>query len=210
MRVRVSRICTLFKLYTMFCPIIKTPSQTVSQVCFHLLGRGTLPPDDVIARYGKPFLEHCVRTMENDGEWSTDITQDEVEALQKSHRLFDFKGETPTAEQVNQWARGRGMGHDAINRWICCEQRCKRLGVPYSCPTCEGHGSLFTGPAYLTLVLWVLHPRKGCSRGVEVNHIQQDELPTVYAYLQAAAKRNAKRFSKLTRLKTAKEVAAYK
>ena len=64
-----------------------------------------------------------------------------------------------------------------------------------TCPTSEGHGNLFTGPAYLTLVLWVLHPRKGCSRGVEVNHIEQDELPAVYSYLRQAAERNATRFS---------------
>src|SRR5579859_3305397 len=28
-------------------------------------GRGQLPPEEVINRYGKPFLEHCVSTIDN-------------------------------------------------------------------------------------------------------------------------------------------------
>ena len=166
-----------------------------------VIGRGKLPPDEVINRYGKPFLEHCVRTIENGGEWSTDLTQDEVDALWEGHRLrFEFRDGKPTAEQVNNWARSRrGIGHDAINSWICTQRRCERLGVPYDCPTCEGHGHLFTGPAYLGLVLWVLHPRKGCSRGVEVKNIQADDLPAVYDFLSRAARRNADRFQAVTR-----------
>ncbi len=158
-------------------------------------GRGKLPPDDVIARYGKPFLEHCVTTIENGGGWHTNITQDECDALWEEKRLWDFKTK-PTAAEVNAWAKNK-MGHDAINSWICCKRRCERLGVPSECPQCEGHGDLFTGPAYLGLVLWVLHPRKGCSRGVEVKHIKESELPEVYAYLRHAAERNAERFAEL-------------
>lgn len=158
-------------------------------------GRGTLPPDEVINRYGKAFLEHCVSTIENGGEWYTNITQDEVEALREAGRLWDFKT-PPTADEVNQWARRPvGFAHDAINAWICQKRRCQRLGVPLHCLICEGHGHLFTGPAYLSLIVWVLHPRKGCSRGVEINHIREAELPEVYTYLRAAAERNAQRFS---------------
>ena len=47
------------------------------------------------------------------------------------------------------------------------------------------------------LVLWFLHPRKGCSRGVEIKRIEEAEIPEVVAYLQQAAKRNAERFSAL-------------
>jgi len=165
-----------------------------------ILGRGKLPPDEVITKYGQAFYDHCISTMENGGEWSTNITQDEADALWDSGRLkIEFKTR-PTAEQVNGWNKGtrlggRGFGHDSINAWICQRRRCERLGVPLTCLTCEGHGHLFTGPAYLTLVLWVLHPRKGCGRGVEVNHIEQDELPAVYSYLRQAAERNAERFS---------------
>jgi hypothetical protein len=44
-------------------------------------------------------------------------------------------------------------------------------------------------------MIWMLHPRKGCSRGVEVLEITESELPMVYAWLREAADRNAKRFT---------------
>lgn len=165
-----------------------------------VLGRGTLPPDEVINRYGKPFLEFCVRTIENGGAWHDDITEDEATELVKAGRGKLDK--LLTAEDFNDAERDRHRrrgfcGHDAINRWILIEQRCKRLGVPHSCPQCEGHGHTFTTPnAHVNLILWVLHPRKGCSRGVEVR-ITRANLPEVFAYLNEAAQRNAQRFSKI-------------
>lgn len=86
--------------------------------------------------------------------WCDQITQDEVDALAKGGRLHDFTSHfvpgkgwvandpptIPTAEQVNAWSRGRGFGHDAINRWICVETRAKRLGVYGKCPACKGSG----------------------------------------------------------------------
>ncbi|HEX5426572.1 MAG TPA: hypothetical protein VFW94_23695 [Candidatus Acidoferrales bacterium] len=159
------------------------------------VGRGTLPPEDVINRYGKPFLDHCVSTIENGGEWSTNITQDEVDALWDSERMRTEFRNQPTAEEVNRAAKSSTMLHDAINRYICCKRRCERLGVPYECPSCEGHGHLFTGPAFLGLTLWWLHPRKGCSRGIEVRNLRQREIPVVLNLLSRAAARNAQRFS---------------
>jgi hypothetical protein len=88
--------------------------------------------------------------------WCNNITQDEVDALIEAGRLMDFthqwtqeNGWKPiepkpiiTAEMVNDWSY-RGMGHDAINRWICVKQRAKRLGVYGLCPVCEGEGSIW-------------------------------------------------------------------
>lgn len=131
--------------------------------------------------------------------WGKHLTQDEVDALWDGHRLrCDFK-EKPTAEQVNEWARTvRVLGHDAINRHICLEARTKRLGIEKYCPDCKGEGYIYTSDvSTVSLTLWVLHPRKGCSRGVEVANIQQSELPAVFAYLRKAANRNANRFSKI-------------
>jgi hypothetical protein len=99
---------------------------------------------------------------------------------------------------VNAWARGRGLGHDSINQWIAVKRRCERLGVPSTCPTCEGHGHVFTEPAaHVSLTLWWLHPRKGCSRGLEVTRLQQDDMPAVFAFLRGAAQRNAERFGRI-------------
>lgn len=132
----------------------------------------------------------------NGGRWCDDITNDEARALWDASRLRDFK-ECPNGAQVNEWSK-TGFGHDAINMWICVRTRCKRLGIYGECKTCEGHGHTYTEPACrLALILWVLHPRKGASRGLEVRSVQQDEIPTVITYLQEAARRNAERFSKL-------------
>ena len=145
--------------------------------------------------------------------WCDSLTQDEVDALVEKNRLFDLtrrfvEGEgwkendpptRPTAEQVNERSASRkGIGHDAINRWICVETRAKRLGVWGNCEHCEGHGSVFTAPAAtLRLTLWLLHPRKGASRGVEIADVKQDELAVVFAFLRKAARRNAERFAKI-------------
>lgn len=147
--------------------------------------------------------------------WNDKITQDEVQALVDKGRLMDFThtwaaGEgwkrndpptVPTAEQVNAWQRGRGLGHDSINRMYLIEQRLKRLGIEHSCPTCHGEGYVHTEPdAHVSLTLWWLHPRKGCSRGIEVTRIQQSDLPAVAQFLRAAADRNAQRFGRINLL----------
>jgi len=139
--------------------------------------------------------------------WNDNITQDEVQALVNEGRLRDFThgkpaGYIPTAEEVNQ-ANRRGSrnllsGHDAINRHILIAARLKRLGVEKFCGCCKGTGHLFTAPeCHISLTLWMLHPRKGCSQGVEVSRIEQSELPEVFAWLKEAAQRNADRFAKV-------------
>ena len=109
--------------------------------------------------------------------------------------------EYPTADKVNELQGKRGIGfhgHDAINRWILIETRAKRLGVYGKCDQCGGEGHIFDEPdAKVGLQLWVLHPRKGAARGVFIEHITEADLPSVFKYLGDAAKRNAKRFSKI-------------
>lgn len=147
--------------------------------------------------------------------WCDKITQDEVQALVDAGRLMDFthtfergkgwvrRGDLyiPTAKEVNDWEKGRGMGHDAINRSICIEARCKRLGIEKLCKACSGNGYIYTAEkAHVSLVLWMIHPRKGCSKGIEIKNISQSELPEIFSYLKNAADRNADRFSKVVRM----------
>lgn len=140
------------------------------------------------------FYQH----MNNRGEsWCDKITQDELEALVEEGRIKSGA----SLEDVN-YQNGAGrrgfMRHDAINRSILTEARLKRLGLPKLCPNCDGGGYTYTEDrAKVSLTLWVLHPRKGCSRGVEIADIRQEELPQVFAYLRGAAMRNADRFSKI-------------
>jgi len=131
--------------------------------------------------------------------WCDNITQDEVDALWDHKRLrFDFN-EKPTARQVNTWSVKRpGMGHDAINRNICIEARCNRLGHVLYCDKCGGDGYVYTAKkAHVSLVMWFIHPRKGCSRGVEVKTILEKDIVSVFEYIKKAAARNADRFSKI-------------
>lgn len=146
--------------------------------------------------------------------WCDKITVDEVQALVDHNRLFDLthhvekgKGWVPNdpfpvideafTEKVNAWERGRGMGHDAINRGILVETRAKRLGVYGRCPECNGHGYSFVeDKGTLNLVLWVLHPRKGASRGWEILDLKKDDMPAVLKFLREAAERNFQRFQK--------------
>lgn len=148
-----------------------------------LHGRGNYPSAETLAKYGPAFKEFC-EEMRVLGSWGDRITDDEQKALKDAGR----SGDGP-------------MGHDAINRGILVKARCERLGVPTTCDTCDGHGTVFTAEAaHVNVVLWVLHPRKGCSRGIEVR-LAQDDVPAVFDYLTAAAKRNADRFSGLRKAK---------
>lgn len=171
----------------------------------HIHGYNAMPPDDVLQRYGQPFRDFCIRTVKRGGHWSDDITEDEAKSLVEHGRGRDMK----TAAEFNKanGPNGRGFdSHDAINRGILIEQRCKRLGIPRTCPRCDGYGYLYSGQAYVTLILWVLHPRKGCSRGWEVKRVDREDLEAIYTFLRMAAERNADRFSKIPTLEPKDEV----
>lgn len=128
--------------------------------------------------------------------WRSAITQDELDALVAHNRI---PAGTPLADVNAQNKPGaRAFGHDAINRSILVETRLARLGLPKYCPTCGGSGRVFTAPAaHVSRTLWWLHPRKGCSRGLEIENIEQPDLPAVFAFLREAATRNAERFAKI-------------
>lgn len=96
-----------------------------------------------------------------DRQWIHHLSQADVDALVADGRLSDFTstftpGEgwkpkeppyRPTAKEVNEWSITRGIGHDAINQWVCVKARCKREGVSPYCSCCEGHGELWPSKA---------------------------------------------------------------
>lgn len=171
------------------------------------ISKGSFPSEDVFRKYRadhpftSPFEAFCLEMKRDDGFWCDKITQDEVDALVKAGRL----GRKPVLVQEVNAANRMSCGpwgdlrHDSINRSILIEARCKRLGVPLLCEACEGSGHIYTAEAgHAGLVLWMLHPRKGCSRGVEIKKLQKGDLPKVVEFLCEAAKRNAERFAKVT------------
>lgn len=141
------------------------------------------------------FFERGVYFEENENQWYKFVNKEKVKIEAPEY---------PSAKDVNDWnsRRGRfakkpGLGHDAINRLICVEARAKYLGVYGNCEHCES-GYLYDEPeARVGLQLWVLHPRKGASRGVYIKNIEENEVEDVLKYLKEAASRNANRFSKL-------------
>lgn len=159
-----------------------------------LLGHNVYPSDELLSRYAPAFREFCER-MRTRGHWDDDITEDEAAALIAGGRAK--AGEMAESINAKNAPGVRGFdSHDAINRHVLIKARLKRLGIPKDCPECKGHGYVYTeSAAHVALVLWWLHPRKGCSRGIEVERIEQADLPAVKALLMEAADRNATRFS---------------
>jgi hypothetical protein len=158
-------------------------------------GHGSFPYEETLKKYGPEFRTFCEEMSRGDGFWCDKITQDELDALVEHKRITD-----QTLDEVNNAnaPHSRGMGHDEINRYILVETRCNRMGVPRTCDSCGGRGIVFTEPsAHVNLVLWLIHPRKGASRGVEIKNIHKHDLPDVYKFLRKARDRNAERFSKI-------------
>lgn len=110
---------------------------------------------------GTPAERPPWRILGDCRRWNNKLTQDEVDALAKSGRLFDFTHEWrdgpkgrrwyqkdppyhPTAAEVNHREDYGGplSGHDSINSWICLEVRAKRLGIWGKCDRCHGKGQL--------------------------------------------------------------------
>lgn len=93
-------------------------------------------------------------------QWCHHLDADDVAALVKAERLVDFTHDwtpdkgwqpkdppvVPTPRQVNLWSL-RGFGHDAINRGVCVEAKCERLGHPLYCSSCEGDGHIWFSAA---------------------------------------------------------------
>lgn len=152
---------------------------------------GSYPAEEVLSKYGTEFREFCkiVSTTQADGWGKHPLTEDEIQALVDAGR--DPEG------------MGR-LGHDAINKSIVCRRRCERMGLPYLCPNCDGDGTVFVEDhCHVNLVLWWLHPRKGCSRGIEIKNIMEDDISAAYEFLARAAQRNADRFSKVVAISKA-------
>ena len=174
-----------------------------------VIPRGSFPSEELFKKYAPEFRTFCEAMRDGDGHWNDKITQSEVDALVKSNRLREWIDgkwvDVPrTAAEVNA-AQANGFGntnglqsHDAINQHVAVKERLARYGIPVECLDCKGSGHVYTEPTgHLGLVLWMIHPRKGASRGIEIDQIEKDELPAVYRFLATAAKRNAERFEKI-------------
>ena len=97
-------------------------------------------------------------------QWGHHLIQADVDALITEGRLYDFTHRfeqgtgwvaiepqpVVTPEMVNAWSI-RGMGHDAINQWVCVKARCEREGFAHTCEQCGGDGSAWPSKAHEAL-----------------------------------------------------------
>lgn len=162
---------------------------------------GSYPDAETLARYGDDFRAFC-EEMRVHRSWDQRLTEADVSVLVEAGRWpADATLEKATADR----SLIGNYSIDAINRWLLAKARCERFGIPHSCVTCDGEGSVFTAEsARLSLTLWWLHPRKGCSRGLEIECVRQEEVPDTLTFLRAAAERNAERFAAVVKQNGAK------
>lgn len=143
----------------------------------------TYPSEKVINKYGDNFKEFCEKLRDGSGYWKDSLTKEDYEALEKEGRKHDASDP---------------FSIDCISRMILCKSRCQRMGIPCDCYECDGKGYIYTSEkCHVDIILWILHPRKGASRGVRIKNIEQHQLPDVFKYLREAKDRNTERFSRI-------------
>jgi len=134
----------------------------------------------------------------NNNAWQHHLAQVEVDALWKDGRLSSSFKEQPTAQEVNEWNLKEIMGHDAINQYICVKARAEDQGVYGLCEKCNGKGYIYESDTpTISLQLWMLHPRKGSSRGLFLRDFKREEVRDILKYLYEARERNMAQFSKV-------------
>ena len=169
----------------------------------------TRPEEECLACEGSGFneatrkIEKAFSPLDGRKGWEEELTGEDVSVLAKAGYLRkNQKGGYPSVDELNQAQRlpfsNPELFIDSGRKFALVEGRAKRLGVFGKCDNCGGKGNLFTGDCQLSLVLWVLHPRKGESLGITVSRITEEDLPLAFQFLHNADVRNAGRFSRVT------------
>jgi hypothetical protein len=111
---------------------------------------------DPIAKAWDIALEARRLCQHFNSSWSHHLSQEDVDALIRGNRLWDFTrmfvpGEgwkdnpnavMPTAKEVNDWSLS-GMSHDSINSWVVISARLEREGKASMCHACNGEGRVW-------------------------------------------------------------------
>lgn len=145
--------------------------------------RGQFPFKEETESYSYyPFYD------ENDHLWKKIISENG-----ESKIVIIPEPQYPTASQINK-SYENGLGHDAINRGILVKQRATRMGVYGHCEDCDGEGYIKLSEDYLTLYIWLLHPRKGSSKGMTVKRVSIEDFKEVKEYLSLSIEAHKKHF----------------
>jgi hypothetical protein len=166
-----------------------------------LCGMRTLEELEILVTAGKIERAEAVARWEA-RDASKDLVLDNGSIV---NRMVHWRDHIP-ADDLNEAYR-KGIGHDAINQWICVETRAKRLGVWGTCLTCEGTGRISVEPrGRLAIVLWVVNPRTGQNYGVEILSVRETDLSEVYEFVLSCGQRLAEHLD-LPDLRTFTDVA---
>lgn len=114
-----------------------------------------------------------------------------------SRLIYDSTRDDGAIWGLNDYNECVNFYFDIQREWNTCEF-CK--GEQAECIHCDNNGFIFGSPAMLGLQLWLLHPRKGCSRGVYIKEVRREDVGEVIGMLKTAAKRNADRFNPIFRM----------
>lgn len=122
-------------------------------------GSGLTPEAYAISQ---TFYPHMIGgPMANKLAWCDKLGQAEVDYLVEKGRLSTFSRREPSEDNPRDWewlqlprkaedvnaenrpgSKGRGFGHDAINRSYLVQFRCQVLGIDMQCKACKGHGDI--------------------------------------------------------------------
>lgn len=141
------------------------------------------PSEDYMLNEGEGWNSRIVLQSWSDFKWDLDDYNEIV------HFYFEVCKESDHCKTCN----GLGWHPDSLSNVQIGKYDLAKL-----CNDCKGKSYWYTSsPCYMKLVLWALHPRKGASRGIRIEKIEQSDLPAIFKMLRLAADRNAERFSRI-------------
>ena len=178
---------------------IQRPSQKCSH-CINGYHRDTVQLRDTFKTWIDQLQQDEVNTLVHDGMLK-ELVQTEYNRETERYELK--AGENyPEADTVNAYHKNQST-HNIFyssDMYYFLKAHSAYKGLHFICENCQGKTYEYTDTkCTVNLVLWILHPRKGASRGCEIKNITQPELPEVFHYLNVAAQRCAERVAKITK-----------
>ena len=147
----------------------------------------------VMDKYNDEFKNFC-NEMKVHRYWSNRISPEEIDYLWENDYLSGLFRNKPDVTILNS---ENGKWCDSIRREALINYRIKKFGMPLCCDNCKGKGGIYANPdCNLSVVFWIIHPRKGCSRGILVHKVAREDFPDVLEFLKKSHERNTERFSK--------------
>lgn len=144
----------------------------------------------------------CMKGPADEGGFDVGIaieTWGDFEFPIDSHNLCaNFYFEIATDTTTCTACKGKGWRPGITPDQRGTESNPLRINPDALCVACEGKCEFRIGDPYLSLTLWLLHPRKGASRGATIKRIESEEQAIeAKAWLRRAARNTMANFQAL-------------